>query len=49
MTGYGSMSGTVHTGVEVRGMDSEMSGLVEQPWLQLMCCAAYLPHGCNFR
>ena len=30
-------------------MDSEMSGLVEQPWLQLMCCAVCLLHGCNFR
>jgi len=27
------LSGTVHTGVEVRRMDSEMSGLVEQSWL----------------
>ena len=27
------MSGTVHTGVEVRRMDSEMSELVERPWL----------------
>ena len=25
------MSGVVHTGVEVRRIDSEMSGLVEQP------------------
>ena len=29
----GRMSGVVHTGVEVRRMDSEMSRLVEQPWL----------------
>jgi len=43
------LSGAVHTGVEVHGMDSEMSGLVEQPWLQLMCCTIYLPRGCNFR
>ena len=43
------LSGVVHTGVEVRRMDSEMSGLVEQPWLQLMCCAICLPRGCNFR
>jgi len=43
------MSGTVHTGVEVHRMDSEMSRLVERPWLQLMCCAICLPHGCNFK
>ena len=30
-------------------MDLEMSGLVERPWLQLMCCAICLPHGRNFR
>jgi len=35
--------------VEVHRIDSEMSGLVEQPWLQLMCCTIYLPHGHNFR
>ena len=29
------LSGAVHTRVEVRRMDSEMSGLVERPWLQL--------------
>ena len=45
----GYMSGTVHTGMEVRRIDSEMSGLVERPWLQLMCCAACLPCGRNFR
>jgi len=45
----GRMSGTVHTGVEVRRMNSEMSGLVERPWLQLMCCAICLLRGCNFR
>ena len=28
---------------------TQMSGLVERPWLQLMCCAVCLPHGCNFR
>jgi len=44
-----NLSGTVYTRVEVRKMDSEMSGLVEQPWLQLMCCAVCLPHGRNFR
>jgi len=27
------VSGAVHTGIEVCRMDSEMSGLVEQPWL----------------
>ena len=43
------MSGVVHTGVEVCRIDSEMSGLVEWPWLQLMCCAVCLPYGCNFR
>jgi len=43
------VSGMVHTGVEVRRMDSEMSGLVERPWLQLMCCAVCLLHGHNFR
>ena len=41
--------GVVHTRVEVRRMDSEMSGLVKQPWLQLMCCAVCLPCGHNFR
>ena len=45
----GDMSGAVHTGVEVCRMDSEMSGLVERPWLQLMCCAICLLHGRNFR
>jgi len=45
----GKLSGAVHTGVEVHRMDSEMSGLVERPWLQLMCCAVCLPHGRNFR
>ena len=43
------MSGVVHTGVEVHRMDSEMSRLVEWPWLQLMCCTVCLPCGCNFR
>ena len=43
------LSGAVHTRVEVHRIDSEMSGLVEQPWLQLMCCAICLPRGCNFR
>ena len=52
--GWGSISkstvsGAVHTGVEVHRIDSEMSGLVERPWLQLMCCAVCLPHGHNFR
>ena len=42
------LSGTVHTWVEVRSMVSEMSRLVEQPWLQLMCCAVCLPRGRNF-
>ena len=36
------MLGTVHTGVEVCGMDSEMSRLVEWPWLQLIYCAVCL-------
>ena len=43
------LSGAVHTGVEVCRMYSEMSGLVERPWLQLMCCAICLLRGCNFR
>jgi len=43
------MSGMVHTGVEVCRIDLEMSGLVKQPWLQLMCCTVCLPHGHNFR
>jgi len=43
------MSGMVYTGMEVHRIDSEMSRLVEQPWLQLMCCAVCLLHGCNFR
>ena len=42
------MSGTVHTRVEVCRIDLEMSGLVEQPWLQLMCCAVCLLCSCNF-
>ena len=45
----GMLSGTVHTGVEVRRIDSEMSRLVKRPWLQLMCCAVCLPCGRNFR
>jgi len=49
VTMYVVVSGAVHTGVEVCRMDSEMSGLVERPWLQLMCCAVCLPHGRNFR
>ena len=44
-----SISGAVYTRVEVRRMDSEMSGLVERPWLQLMCCTICLLHGHNFR
>ena len=43
------LSGTVHTRVEVHRIYSEMSGLVEQPWLQLMCCTICLPYGRNFR
>jgi len=41
------MSGTVHTGVEVHRMDSEMSKLVKQPWLQLgfsLCAAPSVCH-----
>ena len=45
----GTLSGVVHTGVEVCRMDSEMSRLVERPWLRLMCCAVCLLHGRNFR
>jgi len=44
-----SMSDMVHTRVKVHRIDSEMSGLVERPWLQLMYCTIYLPCGCNFR
>ena len=44
-----SLSGTVHTRVEVCRMNSEMSRLVEWPWLQLICCIVCLPHGHNFR
>jgi len=36
--GNEDLSSAVHTGVEVCRMDSEMSRLVEWPWLQLMCC-----------
>jgi len=36
-------------GVKVCNMDSEMCGLVEQPWLQLICYTIYLSHGYNFR
>ena len=43
------MLGIVHTGVEVCKMDLEMSRLVEWPWLQLMCCTAYLSYSHNFR
>ena len=45
----GNLSGAVHTGVKVHRIYSEMSRLVERPWLQLMCCAVCLPHGHNFR
>ena len=43
------MSGIVYTGVKVCRIDSEMSRLVERPWLQLMYCAVYLLRGRNFR
>jgi len=43
------VSGTVHTGVEVCKMNSEMSKLVKQPLLQLMCCTICLLYGHNFR
>ena len=46
---FDSVSGVVHTGVEVHRMDSEMSGLVKQPWVQLICCAVCLLYGYNFR
>ena len=42
------LSGTVHTGVEVHRINSEVSRLVERPWLQLMCCTVCLPHDRNF-
>ena len=41
--------GIIHTRVEVHRIDLKMSRLVEQPWLQLMCCAICLPYGRNFR
>jgi len=43
------VSGMVHTGMEVHRIDLEMSGLVEQSWLQLMCYAVCLLHSYNFR
>ena len=43
------LSGAVYTRVEVHRMDLEISRLVEQPWLQLMCYAVCLLCGCNFR
>jgi len=43
------LSGAVYTSMKVCRMDLEMSELVEQPWLQLMCCTICLPYGCNFR
>ena len=43
------LSGAVYTRVEVHGMNSELSKLVEQPWLQLMYCTICLLYGCNFR
>ena len=43
------LSGAVHTRVEVYRINLEMSGLIERPWLQLICCAICLPRGCNFR
>ena len=46
---YIVVSDMVHTRVEVCRIDSEMSGLVEQPWLLLMCCTACLLCGHNFR
>ena len=46
---YCILSGMVHTGVEACRMDSELSELVEWPWLQLICCTVCLPHGRNFR
>ena len=43
------LSDMVYTGVGVYRIDLEISRLVEQPWLQLICCTIYLPHGHNFR
>jgi len=43
------LSDVVHTRVEVCRIDSEISGLVKQPWLQLIYCTIYLPCGRNFR
>ena len=36
-------------GVKVYKMDLKLCELVEQSWLQLMCCAVGLPHSRNFR
>ena len=44
-----TLSGAVHTGVKVHEMVSEMCGLMEQPWLQLMCYTICLPCDHNFR
>jgi len=36
-------------GVKVCKMGSELYGLMEQSWLQLICCTVCLPCGCDFR
>ena len=43
------LSGMVHTRIEVYKMDSELCGLVEQSWFQLIYCTVCLPYGHNFR
>ena len=43
------LSGIVYTRVEVCRMDSEISGLVEQSWFQLICYTICLLCGHNFR
>ena len=46
---YFNLLGAVHTRVEVCRMDSEMSRLVEWPWLQLICYTVCLLCGYDFR
>ena len=38
-----------HWEVKVHKIDLEICRLVEQSWLQLMCCTICLLHDCNFR
>jgi len=43
------LSGVVHPKMKVYRMNSEMSKLVEQPWIQLMYYTVCLPRDYNFR